>query len=205
MVVEGDTRKIVIVMTEVSLQERLDCDFSHMSRDVFAKCVGALKGNELFALLKKLFSTGRENRLIYLGDDGVLAYVFGDRVLDLYGSRTRLRCRRCGHRWWITESDTCPMCGSRDFEHDYVRIGERPRERRLLEAIYEATSADIVVFDSLHDPPENIELLLLLVARRFTKVYLSGNRPSIIPAGVVEERRLEEVLKDRVFVQGGGC
>ncbi len=146
---------------------------------VFEECVEKLRGTEEYSVLGRFLAENPENKIIYLGDDGILARVFGDRVLDLYGSRTRLRCRECGHRWWIDRGKQCPSCGSTSYEPDYTPPGERPLQKRMLEALYEVTSSDKAYFVEPKNPPELIELLLLLIALKFTdKVTVIGEPPS---------------------------
>ena len=145
----------------------------------FGECVEKLHSTAEYHILEMFLAENPENRIIYLGDDGVLARVFGDRVLDLYGSRTRLHCRECGYRWWIDQGKQCPRCGSTNYEPDYTPPGERPLQKKILEALYEVTSSDDAYFAEPRDPPELIELLLLLIALRFAnKVTVIGRPPS---------------------------
>ncbi len=146
---------------------------------VFWECVEMLHDTEEYRVLGMFLAENPENRVIYLGDDGILARVLGDRVLDLYGSKTRLRCRECGYRWWIDQGQQCPRCGSTSYEPDYTPPGERPPQKKILEALYEVTSSDEAYFVEPRSPPELIELLLLVIAHKFAnKVIVIGEPPS---------------------------
>lgn len=148
---------------------------------VFGECVEKLQGAREYSVLRMFLAENSENRVIYLGDDGILARVFGDRVLDLYGSRTRLRCKECGHRWWIDQGQRCPRCGPTSYEPDYTPPGERPSQKKILEALYEVTSSDEAYFVEPRNPPELIELLLLLIALKFAnRVTVIGEPPSYV-------------------------
>jgi hypothetical protein len=134
-------------------------------------------GAEAVRLLGLLRDRGLVRRIVYLGDDGVLARSLGGFVLDLYGSRGRMRCSRCGRRWWMrsVEDRRCPHCGGEGVE-DYVPLGGRPHHRLLAEAIYEVTSAQAVVAGGLE--LDTITLSLTVLAAKLSKLYtLRGTRP----------------------------
>ena len=163
----------------------------------FKECVERLRGTREYRVLGRFLDENPENRIIYLGDDGILARAYGDRVLDLYGSRTRLRCRECGHRWWIDRGKQCPRCGSTSYEPDYTSPGERPPQKKILEALYEITSSDEAYFVEPKNPPELIELLLLLIALKFTdKVTVIGEPPNRLRTLVKVESSLNVVLEN---------
>lgn len=163
---------------------------------VFAECTEKLRGTEEYPILRRFLDENRENRVIYLGDDGILAYIFGDRVLDLYGSRTRLRCRDCGYKWWINQGHTrCPRCGSASYEPDYIPPGKQPPGKRILETLYEITSSDEAYFAEPKNPPELIEILLLVIALKFaTKVTVIGKPPSYVEDLVETGKSLQVIL-----------
>ncbi len=164
---------------------------------VFRECAKRLRGTEEYRVLGRFLDENPENRVIYLGDDGILARVFGDRVLDLYGSRTRLRCRKCGHRWWIDQGQQCPHCSSTSYEPDYTPPGERPPQKKILEALYEVTSSDEAYFVEPRNPPELIELLLLIIALKFTdKVTVIGEPLSHLRNLVRIENSLTSILEN---------
>jgi len=188
--------KKVLVLDQAWLATVLGTDCVVGDADGFRRCVSLFQETREHGVLERFLEENPENRVIYLGDDGVLARVFGDRVLDLYGSRTRLRCNTCGHRWWLDEGyRRCPVCGSEDYGPDYTAPGQRPRQRRLLEALYEVTSADKVFFNGLGEEPELIELLLLLIATKFAKeVAVIGRKPGIVPREIRVMGSLDGVL-----------
>ena len=121
-------------------------------------------------LLRGLRDSGAVRRIVYLGDDGVLARSLGGFVLDVYGSRGRMKCGRCGRRWWMRSVGDrfCPECGGEGVE-DYVPPGGRPHQRVLAEAIYEVSSAQAVVFGGVE--LDTIALSLAVLAARFSRLY----------------------------------
>jgi len=198
VVTSDSVSKIVLVLTDRWLARAAGKECTVETSEEFRECLDRVRGSEHYSLLLRVLAQGSENRVIYLGDDGVLPYLLGERVLDLYGSRTRLRCRSCGYRWWIIDGYTrCPNCGSTSYEPDYTGKGQRPRQRLLLEALYEVTSADVVYFSEMHDPPETIEVLMLLVATKFTRV-IAERVPRIAPGSAlsgVEIGGLEKLIQ----------
>ncbi|ABM81296.1 hypothetical protein [Hyperthermus butylicus] len=122
-------------------------------------------------LLAQLAGNQVISRIIYFGDDGVLARLLGEKVLDVYGSRGRMKCSSCGYRWWyiVDGPARCPQCGGEGIE-DYVPSGAAPRQKLLAEAVYEATTADAVLVHGIGS--EAIPLLLALIASKHTRVYL---------------------------------
>jgi len=115
---------------------------------------------------------GRARRLIYAGVDGAAARLAPPgSVLELYGSVLRGRCPRCGRRVELNQpaagSPRCPGCGA-VLEPDLVWAGERPRQRVLGEAVYEATTAGLLVTCCLG--AETLTTILALASSRFTKL-----------------------------------
>lgn len=127
--------------------------------------------------LRRAVEAGVVRRVVYLDVDGVLARMLGDAVLDVYGSRGRLRCDGCGggRRWMGSPSDRMCGCGVEGVE-DYVAVGGRPSQRVLAEAVYEVTSARAVVLAGM--PYDAIGSSLALLAAKYTLLYLpEGEEP----------------------------
>ena len=146
----------------------------------------------LVELLARLRDAGLVSRIIYTGRDGLLARLLGETVLDLYGSLPRARCPRCGRRRWLDgipgEPPSCPGCGW-PMAPDAVWRGSPPPRRLLGEAIYEATTADLLVACCLDR--ETLPVTLALGASRFTRLLLVGEDWLPLPPG---SRRVEAGL-----------
>ena len=133
----------------------------------------------LLAAAVELLRRGLLSRLIYFGVDGAAARLAPrGSVLEVYGSVLRARCPRCGTRLEIAEptapAPRCPRCGAA-MEPELVWPHGRPRLRVLGEAVYEATTADLVVACCLGG--ETLPTVLALSARRFTRLALLGSDP----------------------------
>lgn len=130
----------------------------------------------LAATVAQLLRNGSLSRLIYFGVDGAAARMAPDgAVVEVYGSVLRARCPRCGRRLALHEATAspprCPACGAA-MEPELVWRGERPRSRILGEAVYEATTADLIVACCLGG--ETLPTVLALSAKRFTRLALLG-------------------------------
>ncbi len=131
----------------------------------------------------------RESRIaaaIYLGVDGALSWLAArrsDAVIEVYGSVTRARCPRCGTRIQLSRAPgrapRCPRCGAA-MQPDAVPPGGEPLRRKLREAIYEATTADLLVACCLDQC--TLGTTLTLAATRFTRLLLLGDDPVLRPA-----------------------
>ncbi|KSW10722.1 hypothetical protein CF15_08025 [Pyrodictium occultum] len=132
-------------------------------------------GGRLLERLRRGLESGAVRSIVYLGADGALSRLLSRGVVEVYGAVSRLRCPRCGRRWWIDEGERCPRCGG-PGEPDY---SETPRRRQLEEAIYELTTAEAVAVHGLGEPPPVLGSVLALAASRFTRVSSSSrHRPS---------------------------
>ena len=151
-------------------------------------------------LLRAALERGVVRRVVYLGVDGALPRLIGgEQVLDVYGSAPRLRCTRCGRKWWLEEGTVCPGCGA-PGQRDYH---DAPRSRLLGEAIYELTTASTVAVHGLGEPPLALGAVLALAASRFTRVALLEPVPRQLRGLGLEEpgKNLVELLEELAALQ----
>ena len=123
---------------------------------------------------------------IYTGVDGALSRLAAERrdaVIEVYGSVTVARCPRCGTRIRLAEAPSraprCPRCGAA-MQPDAVPPGGEPIRRRLRDAVYEATTADLLLACCLDQC--TLATTLTLAATRFTRLLLLGDDPVLRPA-----------------------
>ncbi len=155
----------------------------------------------LAVLLERLAGAGVVRRVVYLGVDGVLSRLLGGLVVEPYGSVLRLRCP-CGRLVPLEEG--CPRgCGP--GSPDVVEPGEPPRRRLLAEAIYEATTADVVVACCTGGSP--LAVTLALAASRFTPLVAVGGEPLLGWAAAARSSSLLGLLEAAAerMVAGGGA
>ena len=152
---------------------------------------------EFVRLLSSCSKASMIHRIVYTGIDGILSRWLGKIVIDVYGSLPRGHCIKCGLKVWLDKIDErktprCPRCRSL-LKPDYVLISETPQPRRLSEAVYELTTADLVLVYA--SSLKTLDVLLPLVASKFTSVVLLGENPILSRFLRVVRAELDEILR----------
>lgn len=167
------------------------------------RALTALREPPLLArLLAEALERGLVDRVIYFGVDGVLARLApGDAVLELYGSVIRGKCTRCGRRHPVAEpprggAPRCRECGA-PLAPDIVWRGELPRQRVVSEAVYEATTAGLLLACCLEG--DMLASTLAASATRFTRLILLGEDPVL---GSIAHARLRDPLEELRLLLG---
>lgn len=152
---------------------------------------------EIIRLLSSCSKASIIHRIVYTGIDGILLRQLGKIVIDVYGSLPRGHCIKCGLKVWVDEVDEgrtprCPRCRSL-LKPDYVPGSETPPPRRLGEAIYELTTADLVLVYA--SSSKTLDVLLPLVTSKFTSVLLLGENPILSRFLRMVKAELDEILR----------
>jgi len=156
---------------------------------VEASLRAAREPSEELRLAAEALSGGRLAAAVYFGVDGALARLAGPdaTVIEVYGSVARARCPRCGTRLVLRHAPSraprCPRCGAA-MQPDAAMPGEPPNRRKLRDAVYEATTADLLLACCLDQC--SLAATLALAATRFTRLILLGDDPVLRPAAAAQ-------------------
>ncbi|ALL01803.1 hypothetical protein Pyrde_1760 [Pyrodictium delaneyi] len=185
----------VLLLGPMSIVELLSLRGKYEPLEVYRRALeGRAEGVEL---LRQALENGSVRKIVYLGVDGALPRLLGqDHIIDLYGSLPRLRCPRCGRKWWLEEGTVCPNCGIKGERDSW----ETPRSRLLSEAVYELTTAEIVAVHGLGEPPIALGAVLAISVSRFTRVMFLEPVPRQLQGLGLEEpgKKLLEMLQELV-------
>ncbi len=152
---------------------------------------------EFIRLLSSCTKASMIHRIVYTGIDGVLVRQLDKIVIDVYGSLLRGHCAKCGLKIWLDKIDErrtplCPRCHS-PLRPDYMPASEPPHPRKLSEAIYELTTADLVLVYA--SSTKTLDVLLPLAASKFTNVILLGENPVLSQFLKTVKAELNEILR----------